>query len=181
MTDRAFFGFREVSLLIAVSCICLSACASAGSAGMTPRERSNLIEQLQQARQTDLRNAMDTELGPVAAGNYMTQAGKAENAIDDLSQHSNVPRAEISDALFVPPKHLSTAERMELIKQLKQAKALDDQIYRNHLGGYDPILTQDCTVQAHRVDRVTIELETERQVSWSEIREAMWVPNENAW
>jgi hypothetical protein len=179
MTDRTFFGFREVSLAIAA--LCLSACASAGSARMTAQERSNSIEQLQRARQTDLKDALDTELGPAAQGEYMMQAGKAGTAISDLREQQNVSRAEISDALFVPPKHLSPAERVELIKQLEQAKALDNQIYRNHLGGYDPILTEDCTVQAQRVDRVTNELETERQVSWSEIQEAMWVPNENAW
>ena len=146
-----------------------------------PQERSDLIEQLQEARRTDLKNAMDTGLGADAAGDYMTQAGKAEAAISDLSEHSNVPRSEISDALFIPPKHLSPAQRAELIKRLERAKALDDEIYRNHLGGWDPILTEDCTVQGMRVERVVNKLETENHVSWSEINEAMWVPDEWAW
>ncbi len=120
-------------------------------------------------------------MGPDAAGDYMTQAGKAETAINDLSQHSNVPKSEISDALFVPPKHLSSAQRAELITQLEQAKARDDEIWRTHLGGWDPILTTDCTIQGKRVERVVNKLETEKPVSWSEINEAMYVPNENAW
>jgi len=140
-----------------------------------------LIERLQAARQTDLSNAVDTGLGPAAAGDYMTQAGKAETAIAALSQHANVSRAEISDALFVPPKHLSSAQRVELIRRLEQAKARDDQIWHDHLGGWDPILTEDCTVQQMRVDRVVNKLETEEPVSWSEIEEAIYVPEENAW
>jgi len=35
---------------------------------MSPRERAQLIEQLQEARHTDLKNTMDTSLGPDAAG-----------------------------------------------------------------------------------------------------------------
>ncbi len=148
---------------------------------MSPRERSQLIERLQGAREIDLKNALDTSLGPDAAGDYMIQAAKAETAINDLSQHSNVPKSEISDALFVPPKHLSPVQRAELITQLQRAKARDDEIWRSHLGGWDPILTTDCTIQGKRVDRVVKDLETEEPVSWSEINEAMYVPNENAW
>lgn len=175
------FGSREVSLLIALSFLCLWSCSNADSTGMPPDERAQLIEQLQEARRTDLKNALNTSLGADAAGDYMMQAGKAETAIDDLSQHSNVPKSEISDALFIPPKHLSPAQRAELIKQLEQAKVRDDQIWHNHLGGWDPILTTDCTIQGTRVERVVNKLETERQVSWSEINQAMWVPNEYAW
>jgi hypothetical protein len=173
--------FREFSILITLSFLCVWSCSTADYSGTSPRERAQLIEQLQEARQTDLKNALDTSLGPDAAGDYMTQAGKAETAINDLSQHSNVPKSEISDALFVRPKHLSPAQRAELITQLEQAKARDDEIWRSHLGGWDPILTTDCTIQGTRVERVVNKLETERPVSWSEINEALYVPNENAW
>jgi hypothetical protein len=180
MADR-ISGSREVLLLVALSFLCFSSCSTAASSRIPPQERMNLIEQLQEARQADLRNAMDTKLGPLAAGDYMTQAAKADAAISDLSAHPNVPKSEISDALFVPPKHLSSAQRAELIKQLDHAKALDDHIWRNHLGGWDPILTEDCNIQGMRVERVVNKLETESPVSWSEINSAMWVPDENAW
>ena len=172
------FGFGKVLLLIALSVLHLSSCSSTS---MSYRDRSNLIEQLQEARRTDLSDAMDPGLGPAAQGDYMTRAGKAQTVIDDLSGRTNVPDSEISDALFVPPDHLSPAERALLIKQLEDAKTLDDQIYRNHLGGWDPILTEDCNVQGERVDRVVKQLEAERPVSWSEIQQAMWVPDESAW
>ena len=123
--------------------------------------------------------AQDTELGPVELGDYMTQAGKAETAINDLSAQSDVPRSEISDALFVPPEHLSSTQRAELIKQLEQAKALDDQMWRNHQGGWDATFEQDCNVQAMRVDQVVNKLETNTPVSWSQVHEAMLVPDES--
>lgn len=167
--------------MITLSLLCVWSCSTADPPGISPDERAQLIEQLQGARQTDLKNALDTSLGPDAAGDYMTQAGKAETAINDLSQHSDVSKSEISDALFIPPKHLSPAQRAELITQLEQAKARDDEIWRTHMGGWDPILTTDCTIQGKRVDRVLKDLETEEPVSWSEINEALYVPNENAW
>jgi hypothetical protein len=172
------FGFGRVLLLIGLSVLHLTSCSSTN---MSYRDRSNLIEQLQEAKRTDLSDAMDPGLDPAAQGDYMTRADKAQRAIDDLSGHTNVPDSEISDALFVPPEHLSPAERALLIQHLEDAKTLDDQIYRNHLGGWDPILTEDCNVQGERVDRVVKELEAERAVSWSEIEQAMWVPDEYAW
>jgi hypothetical protein len=148
---------------------------------MTPQERVQLIGELQDVRQTDLKDALDTELGPAAAGDYMTQAEKADKVINDLSDNSDVSKSEISDALFIPPKHLSAAQRTQLIGQLEQAKARDDEIYRDHLGGWDPILTEDCNIQGIRVDRVVNDLKTQRSVSWSEINQAIWVPDEAAW
>lgn len=172
------FGFGQVLMLIAISVMPLSSCASNS---MSYRDRANDIERLQEARRTDLSDAMVPGLDPAAQGFYMTQVGKAETVIDDLNDRKYVSEAEISEALFVPPKHLSPEQRGVLINQLRHAKTLDDQIYRDHLGGWDPILTEDCNVQGERVDRVVKRLEAERPVSWSEIEQAMWVPNENAW
>jgi hypothetical protein len=171
-------GFENVLLLIALPALYLSSCASTG---MSYRDRSNDIEQLQEARRTDLSDAMDPGLDPAAQGYYMTQAAKAETVIDDLTDRKYVSEAEISEALFVPPKYLSPEQRVVLIRQLEHAKMLDDQIYRDHLGGWDPILTEDCNIQGIRVDRVVKRLEAERAVSWSEIEQAIWVPNESAW
>ena len=137
-----------------------------------------MIEQLQAARQTDLTNAMDTQLGPDLAGDYMIQADKAEAAINDLNRSNNVPSAEISDALFVPPKHLSPAMRADLIRQLEQAKALDDQRWHDNLGGWNPTLTEDFNIQSMRAKRVINDLETGSPVSWFQIRQAMYVPDE---
>ena len=94
-------------------------------------------ERLQQARQADLDAAADTSLGPVAEGDYLAQAEKASSAIRDLNEHSDVPRSEVTDALFVPPKHISPAMKAELVDKLKKARALDDQKWHNNLGSED--------------------------------------------
>jgi hypothetical protein len=156
----------------------MSSCSTTASHSMSPRERSQLIEQLQEARQTDLKNAMYTELGPDAAGDYMIQADKAEAAINDLNRSKDVSSGEISEALFVPPKHLSPAMRADSIQQLAHAKALDDQRWRENLGGWNPTLTEDFNIQSMRADRVIKALETGSPVSWFQIRQAMYVPDE---
>jgi len=146
---------------------------------VTSQERSQAIEQLRQARQTDLAEATDTSLGPIAEGDYIAQAEKAESAIRDLKEHSNVPKAEISEALFVPPRHLSPQMRAQLVEQLKQARALDDEKWRNNLGSEDEAwLTLLCDIQARRATRVIKKLETGEPVSWYEINDAMTTPDE---
>lgn len=167
-----------VSLLIALSLFCLPSCASI-SPTVSPQERINLIEHLQEARQTDLANAMDSQLGPDALGDYMIQADKAEKAINDLNASPfYVSRSEIADALFVPPKHISPELRASLIDQLERAQALDDERWRENLGGWNPTLTEDFNIQSMRAKRVANDLKTGTPVSWAEIRQAMYVPDE---
>jgi ribosome-binding protein aMBF1 (putative translation factor) len=173
---------RQVSRSFALMALCVTAsCATTSSSNVAPAERSQLIEQLQEARSTDLNNATDTSLGPVAAGDYMIQAQKAQTAIGKLRAGAHLSKSELSDALFVPPKHISPAEREQLVAQLQASKKLDDAIYREHLGGWDPILTEDCTVQAMRARDAINDLETDQPISWQEIDQAMHVPNEYYW
>src|SRR5215470_10732182 len=120
-SDMARNNFYVLSISLAVL-LSASSCAT-GSPAISPGERTQLIEQLQEARQTDLINAKDVELGPDAAGDYMIQADKAEAAINDLEKSNNVPSSEIADALFVPPKHQAPEMRASLIQQLQHAKA----------------------------------------------------------
>ncbi len=162
-------------MLVAFSLFGLSSCV----ASLTPQERAQAIEHLQQARHTDLAYAMDTALGPVAQGDYLAQADNADSVIRDLKGHSDVSRSEISDALFVPPKHLSPEMRAQLVERLKQARALDDEKWRNNLGSEDEAwLTLLCDIQARRATRVIKKLETGEPASWSEINEAMTTPDE---
>ena len=169
------FDFIPVSMVVAFSFVGLSSCTPA----MTPQERVQAIEQLQQARQTDLDYATDISLGPVAEGDYFAQAEKADSAIRDLNAHSNVPKSEISDALFVPPKHLSPEMRAQLVDRLEQARALDDEKWHNNLGSEDEAwLTLLCDIQSRRATRVIKKLETGEPVSWFEINDAMTTPDE---
>ena len=175
---RNIFRHHAHSTWLVVLVLSMSSCSTTVSATISPRERSQLIDQLQGARPTDLKNATDTALGPDAAGDYMIQADKAEAAINDLERRNDIPRSEISDALFVPPKHLSPAMRANLIEQLEHAKALDDERWRENLGGWEPILTEDYNIQSMRAKRVIKDLETGSPVSWFQIQQAMYVPDE---
>ncbi len=122
---------------------------------------------------------MDTSLGPIAQGDYIAQAEKADSVIRALNQDSDVPQSEISGALFVPPKHLSPEMRVQLVERLKQARALDDEKWHNNLGSEDESwLTLLCDIQSRRATRVIKKLETGERVSWSEINEAMTTPDE---
>ena len=172
------FDFIPASIVLAFSLFGLSSCSDEV---VTPQERGQVIEQLQQARQTDLHEAMDTSLGPVAEGDYIAQAEKADSAIKDLKEHSNVPKSEVSDALFVPvpPTRLSPEMRAKLVERLEQARALDDEKWRNNLGSEDGNwLTLLCDIQARRATRVIKKLETGEPVSWYEINDAMTTPDE---
>ena len=118
-------------------------------------------------------------MGPIAEGDYLAQAEKADSAIRDLEEHSNVPEAEVSEALFVPPRHLSPELRAQLVKQLMAAKALDDQKWHNNLGSEDESwLTQLCDIQARRATRVIQKIESGTACSWVEIKDAMTTPEE---
>ena len=117
---------------------------------------------------------MDPEVGPAASGDYSLRADKAARVMDDLEHGRHVSQSQIDDALFVPPKSLSLAERAQLIQQLKYAKYLDDQGWWDWTR--DPVIAQDFSVQEKKANRAIRDLETNQQISWSEIDEGLQVP-----
>jgi hypothetical protein len=150
-----------------------SSCATTES-NMPAQSPTQLIQQLRAAKELDLSNAYDLSVGPVAAGDYMLRADRANDVISDLEHGVRVPRAEVRDALFVPPKSFSETQRAELVKELQQAK------WRDNRGWWDwtrdPVIAQNFSVQEKKADRVINELETDQPVSWHDIQEAMQVP-----
>ena len=173
------FNFIPASMVFAFLLLGLSSCSSQEYADVPPQDRAQAIAQLQQARQTDLKDANDVSLGPIAEGDYLAQADKADSAIKDLKEHQDVLQSEVTDALFVPPKHISPELRAQLVKKLEQARALDDQKWRNNLGSEDENwLTLLCDIQARKATRVIKKLETGEHVSWFEINDAMTTPDE---
>jgi hypothetical protein len=151
-----------------------SPCAPTES-NTTAQDPTPLIQQLRAAKELDLSNAHDMSVGPVAAGDYMLRADRADDVISDLEHGVRVPRAEVREALFVPPKSLSETQRAELVKELQQAK------WRDNRGWWDwtrdPVIAQNFSVQEKKADRVIYELETDQPVSWHDIQEAMQVPS----
>jgi hypothetical protein len=156
-------------------------CFAASSSACAPTE-SNLsyaqsertLEGLQAAREIDLSNARDPEVGPVASGDYSVRADRAAQVMYDLEHGKYVDRSQIDDALFVPPKSLSLARRAQLIAELKDARYLDDRGWWDWTR--DPVIAQDFSVQRKKANRAIKDLETDQQISWSEIDEGLQVP-----
>lgn len=136
--------------------------------------RTKLIQRLLAAEELDRSRALDVSVGPVASGDYGLRADRAHDVADKLEHGVQVSPAEISSALFVPPKVLSEAERVQLVRQLEQARQLDEQGWWDWTR--DPVIAQNFQVQAKKAKRVIRDLETNQPVSWADIDEAMHVP-----
>jgi hypothetical protein len=153
----------------------IPACAPVSSPSTVSRSpRSTLVLQLEQARELDKSNAMDPHIGPIASGDYSVQADKAETAIFKIEQGAEVSHKELADALFVPPKSLSEAQRDDLIHRLRHARQLDDRGWRDWTR--DAAIAQDFTVQEKKADWVISGLERGEPVSWLDINDALSVP-----
>jgi len=110
----------------------------------------------------------------MASGSYSMQAEKADRVMNDLEHGQYVSQAQIDDALFVPPKSLSPAQRARLVDELKKARDLDNRGWWDWTR--DPVIAQDFSVQEKKANRAITDLETNQQVSWSEISEGLAVP-----
>jgi hypothetical protein len=154
----------------------LSACAPTES-NVAEAQSERTLERLQAAREIDLSNARDSEVGPAASGDYSLRADKAGQVMDDLEHGQYVSQSQIDDAMFVPPKSLSPAQKAQLIRELKDAKNLDDRGWWDWTR--DPVIAQDFSVQKKKANRAIRDLETDQQVSWSEIDEGLTLPRYN--
>ncbi|MGC1192311.1 MAG: hypothetical protein WA861_17070 [Candidatus Binatus sp.] len=151
----------------------LSACAPTESE-VSSVQSEQALQRLQAARALDLGNALDPAVGPAASGDYSIRADRAEQVMNDLEHGQDVSQAQIDEASFVPPKSLSPALRSELIRELQQAKNLDDRGWWDWTR--DPIIAQDFSVQEKKASRAIKDLETSQQLSWSEIDAGLEVP-----
>ena len=151
----------------------LTACATTES-NVSSAQSEQAIQRLQAARELDLGSAIDPAVGPAASGDYSIRADHAEQVINDLEHGQDVSEAQIDDASFVPPKSLSPAQRGDLIRELQQAKNLDDRGWWDWTR--DPIIAQDFSVQEKKASRAIKDLESGQQLSWSEIDEGLEVP-----
>lgn len=152
----------------------LSACAPTEASVSDAAECEGTLQRLEAARKADLSNAIDPGVGPVASGDYSIRADRAEQVMYDLEHGKYVSQSQIDAALFVPPKSISLADRAQLIRELKQARNLDDRGWWDWTR--DPIIAQDFSVQEKKASRAIIALETGQQISWSEIDEGLQVP-----
>jgi len=163
-------GSSVVGLILTLS---LSACAPTESNGSYAQSERTL-QRLQAAREIDLSNARDPEVGPVASGDYSLRADRAEQVMADLEHGQYVSQAQIDDALFIPPKSISLEQRSHLIRELEIARNQDEQGWWDWTR--DPIIAQDFAVQEKKANRAIKYLETGQQISWSEIDDGLEVP-----
>ena len=163
-------GITASALFLVVS---LSACAPTES-NVSNAQSERTLQRLQAAREIDLNNAKDPEVGPVASGDYSLRADKAAQVMDDLEHGQYVSQSQIDHALFIPPKSISPDQRTNLINQLEIARNQDEQGWWDWTR--DPVIAQDFAVQEKKANRAIRDLETSQQISWSEIHDGLKVP-----
>lgn len=142
--------FIEINLVSLILTLPLSACAPTES-NLSNMHSERTLQRLQAAREIDLGNARDPDVGPVASGDYSLRADKAEQVMYDLEHGQYVSQSQVNDALFVPPKSLSLEQRAYLIRELKLARNRDEQGWWDDTR--DPIAAQDFAVQEKKANR----------------------------
>lgn len=128
------------------------------------------------AKELDEENARNPETDPVQALDSVRQAGKVNDAIAALRQGSEVSPAQIQDALNVPPSYLSRDARTEMIKELEHAAQRDELGEQTHNPGNDWLAWDSYRKQRERADSALKALERGEDLPWSEIQEALQVP-----
>jgi hypothetical protein len=151
----------------------LSGCGPAES-NATTADLDRTLESLSAARELDLSNAKDLSVGPIASGDYSMRADRAGDVMNELEHGRYVSHSQIGAALFVPPKSITSAQRARLIRDLAQARYLDERGWWDWTR--DPTIAQDFSVQEKKAKRAIKDLETRNEVSWSEIQEGLQVP-----
>jgi hypothetical protein len=174
----------SVTLLLSFT---LSACAqtvaiTGPTPALSPQEKSDLIERLEVAKRTDWNDALDSHVAPTAEADFLDQMNKADRVIKELSHGFDVPQTQSADALWVPPKSITSKERDRLIRELEEARREDDHNEQRMLNlsawtdSVAPVDTIKFDEQKQLVDRVVKDLEIGEGVHWSTIKEALYVP-----
>jgi hypothetical protein len=146
---------------------------------LSEQQTVNIVRKLEAAKELDKSNASAPGVGEIAMEDFLEQAQKADIAIKELRHGFEVPRAQIEDALWAPPRSLSPEQRTALIRGVRQERRTDRNEQRMltdwfHSGW--PADTATFDQQKHLDDSVIKELEIGEDVHWSQIREAMQVP-----
>ncbi len=180
-------GALRILVLVLFSMAALhnsSAYAQSGSSsGAVSVSSSNqrVIAQLTAAKNADWQAAMDPDVSLTRQGTFLNQMNKADRAIKELTHGFSVSQDELNDALWMPPKHMTEADRARLIEQLKQARQQDDaneQLMLNDLAwsrsGF-PVHTTEFDERKAKIDALIKDLEIGEHVRYSDIREALSV------
>jgi hypothetical protein len=164
----------------------LSACAQKHShmppgEFMSESQNSDIVHQLQAAKELDESNAMQPSTAAVPRADFLEQAGKADKAIKELTHGYPVSEAELQDALRVPPGNLSDAQKAALVSRIQQAETATDhneQAMLNEIGwGYSdqPAATSRFDQQKQLDGEVIKDLKIGEPVHWDDVQQAMEV------
>jgi hypothetical protein len=137
------------------------------------------MRRLMAAKELAVSQPHDPNVSEVTAEDSAIQAAKADRAIRELNYGDQVPQAQIADALQVPPTHLSPQAKADLIRQLRDAKALDDRNEQEFLKDYfsdRTVNTDKFDAQKELVDQVIKALQIGEDVHWATIQTALKVP-----
>jgi hypothetical protein len=189
------FHFRDQSILLLATLIVsgmFSACSRNASPigeesksarlGLAEQSPSQLIAQLQQAKNLDESNANDPTVSLRRRGDFTAHARQADMAIRDLRHGFFVPEDTIAYALEVPPKHLAPEQREALIKQLGEAIRKDERheqaavSFSDNIYNEDPWASSKFGDQEQLAQKEIRDLEEGDQVSWDELQRALYVP-----
>jgi primosomal protein N' len=174
MSLRRYSPIRSEARTTAVL-LCLALCAC-GQAGQSVQQRSQIIEQLQTAKQLDERNACDPQTDLTQVIDSRGQAAKADQSIAALRAGAEVSQPELRDALDVPPSSLSPDAKIELIRELEEAKQRDQVEAQTQDPGNNWLAWHSYREQGDRANSVISELKNGEDVPWSEIQQALLVP-----
>jgi hypothetical protein len=186
-THRHGHALPQIGLIVAVFpllglCGCAQqAMTTTTTATLSTRQKSQLVELLEAAKTADRNGEMDPRVTPMTRDDFIDQMLKADRVIRELTHGFEVPEHQVADSLWVPPRSITDEERTQLIRQLQMAKKEDDHNEQEMLndsvwGNIAPIDTATFDHQMQLADSVIEDLEIGEPVSWSTIREALYVP-----
>jgi hypothetical protein len=187
-THRHGHALAQIGLIVAFfPLLGLCGCAQQAlttrtTATLSPRQKSQLVELLETAKTADQNGEMDPHVTPMTRDDFIDQKLKVDRVIRELTHGFEVPESEVADSLWVPPKSITDESRTQLIRQLQIAKKEDDHNEQEMMNDYvwgdsiAPLDTVTFDQQMKLVDSVIEDLEIGEPVSWSTIREALYVP-----
>ena len=166
-------GMGRIGMTFVFLILSISACTSVQQSS---EERVLPMRKLEAAKQMDEENARGDKSDNVQSDDSIYQASQAQRVIIRLQQGQTVTQSEIEDALDVPPESVTPEARTELIKELSIAENRDELGEQNHDPGNDWLTWNSFREQRERADSVSKALQVGVNVPWSEIQQALRVP-----
>jgi len=148
-----------------------------------PQETAALIKKLEAAKEIDESEAHQPGVSAVTWEDYMTQLGKADHAIKELSHGYAVSADEMNDALWVPPRSIAGAEKARVIGRVEQAIHQDQENEDDITAGtnFEDVpypISEMATLEEHKnlAQGVVKDLNIGEQVHWQTIKAAEQAP-----